>query len=68
MENPLIQPISSRKSSVINGPTDQRKKENKNTPLNLQKEFFIVLLAMILFILVERNREMITISKESSER
>ena len=67
MDNPLIQPTNSRKSSIINGPASQRKKKNKNTPLNLEKEIITFLLLIIPFILAERNRGMMTTSKESSE-
>ena len=65
--NPLIQPTSSRKSYVINRPIDQRKKGKKNTPLNIQKEIIIAFLVIIPFLLAERNRGMMTNSKESSE-
>ena len=67
-KNPLIQQTSSKKSFTIKEPAAQEKKEKKNIPLNLQKDIFIVLLVMILFLLAERNREMMTVSKESSGR
>ena len=60
--------VGLRNNFTINGPTAQEKKENKNIPLNLLKEIIIVLLVMILFLLAERNREMMTISRESSGR
>ena len=67
-ENLVTQPTSSRKSSFINGPVAQRKKEKKNMPVNLQKEIIIVFPVIIPFLLAERNRGMMTTSKESSER
>ena len=41
-KKPLIQPTSSRKSSIINGKETQMKKGNKNTPMNLQKEIISI--------------------------
>ena len=68
MENPLIQPISSRNSSVINVLVEQRKKGKKKTSLILQKDSITIILVITPFLLVERNRGMMTTSKESLER
>ena len=67
-ENPLIPQTSSRNNFIINGPASQEKKENKNIPLNLQKEIITVFLVMTLFLHAKRNWEMMTISRESSEK
>ena len=68
MKNPLISQIGSRKNFIINGLEAQEKKEKKRIPLNLQKEISKVLLLMILFLHAERNREMMTISRDISGR
>ena len=67
MDIPLIQPTSSRKSSIINEPTTQRKKGTKNIPLNLQKEIITFFLAIIPFLLAEINRGMMKNSNEMSK-
>ena len=68
MDIPLIQPTSSRKSFIINRPSTQKKKEKKNSHLNLQKEIIIVFLVIIPFPLAERNKGMMATYKESSEK
>ena len=68
MDNPLIQATSLRESFIINEPAAQRKKENKNTPLNLQNEIITIFLVIIPFLLAERNKGMMTTFKESLER
>ena len=68
MDNTLIQPTSSRKSFIINGPAAQRKKEKKNTHLELHKEIIIVFPVIIPFLLAKINIGMMTTSKESSKR
>ena len=62
-KNPLIPQIGSRNNFIINGLASREKKEKKNILLNLQKEIITVLLVMIFFLHVERNREMMTISR-----
>ena len=46
----------------------QEKKEKRNIPMNLQKEIITVLLVMTLFLHAERNKEVMTISRGSSEK
>ena len=66
--NPLIPQIGSRKNFIINEKAAWEKKENKNIPLNLQKDNITVFLVMILFIHGEINWEMMTIFKESFKK
>ena len=67
-KNPLIPQIGSRNNFIINEKATCEKKENKNIPLNLQKEIITVFLVMILFLHGERNWEMMTIFKESFKK
>ena len=67
-KNPLIPQTISRKNFIINEKAARQKKENKNIPLNLQKEIITVFLVMILFLHGERNWEMMTIFKESFKK
>ena len=70
--NPQGKPTLSRnrfkKDLIINGPAAQEKKEKRNIPLNLQKENITILPMKTLFLHVERNKEVMTISRGSSER
>ena len=68
MDSLLIQPTSSRKIFIINEPAAQKKKEKKNTHLNLQKEIITVFPVIIPFLLAERNKGMMTTSNENSKR
>jgi len=67
-ENKLISQTGSRKNFIINEKAAREKKENKNIPLNLQKEIIVVFLVMILFLHGGRNWEMMTIFKESFKK
>ena len=72
MGGSLGQPTHSTNTSkiffILNGPATQRKKEKKNTPLNLQKDIITFFLVIIPFLLAERNRGMMTTSKDISEK
>ena len=66
MDNLPIPPIKLNKMIVANNLATQGKGKKKSTCLSFQKETITVFPVIIHFLLAERNKGMVTASKDSS--